>query len=92
MKTLAGEYEIKLDLGDSPERSIGHVLRKLRFTKADKEKARGWQITGQNLALLARGYGIITRDTHKGPPSRENVRTSATSATSSVEESLYEEI
>lgn len=29
-----------------------HLLRKLRFTKADQEKVRGWQITGQNLALL----------------------------------------
>jgi hypothetical protein len=86
MNTLAGEYEIRLDLGESPERSIGHLLRKLRFTKADKEKARGWQITGQDLALLARGYGIVTRDTPRRPHLRENVRTSATSETSAVEQ------
>jgi hypothetical protein len=92
MKTLAGEYEIKLDLGESPEKSIGHLLRKLRFTKADTEKARGWQITGQDLALLARGYGIIARDTQRRLPPRENVRTSATSVTSGVEQHFYEEI
>jgi hypothetical protein len=80
---VAESFDVKLDLGDSPSRSIGQTLRKLRFTKADKAEARGWNISGLDFALLARGYGILTRAAQERPPSPENVITSATPGTSS---------
>jgi hypothetical protein len=74
---LAEEADVKLDLGESPGRTIGQTLRKLGFTKDDERKARGWKITGSDLTLLVRGYGVLANDEKfSGDVSQENVETS----------------
>jgi hypothetical protein len=42
---LAERMDVTLALGESPNRTIGQTLKKLRFTKDDSRTSRGWQIT-----------------------------------------------
>jgi hypothetical protein len=79
---VAKDYDAAVELGEHAGRKIGHLLSKLRFTKADEEDSRGWKITSVDLVRLARAYGISTMHSLERPPHRKNVRMSGTSGMS----------